>query len=212
MQVWRVNLFAFNSNHGSSRLPVSDASRWLLPVWVTRDETSVQVSSMFSPFYFCCLQVMSCLLGMKLHTYSNRPPVPFCVLFFLWLKLDLELFFFKCVGKYWRNVCERERRTQRLMYLFMQLVWDAFILWFCLGQEDTEIRRDDSVRSRCLLRVPLCILTLYNMEQCQTCKIGWRPSRLWYNIHHLETVFFLLWTFSSIQFLRSASCQWVKLL
>lgn len=45
----------------------------------TWDEASMQVSSMFSPFYFSFLQVMSCLLEIKLHTYSKRLPVAFCV-------------------------------------------------------------------------------------------------------------------------------------
>ena len=71
MQVWRVDLFAFSSNRASSHLPVSNVSRWLQPVWVTRDESSRRISSMFSPFYFSCLQVMSCLLGIKLHPYTQ---------------------------------------------------------------------------------------------------------------------------------------------
>lgn len=63
MQVWKVNLFAFSSNSASCCLPVSDVSRCLQLTWVSGDQASVQVPSIFAPFYFSCLQVMSCMLG-----------------------------------------------------------------------------------------------------------------------------------------------------
>lgn len=44
------------------------------------DKAATQVFSVFSLFYFSCLQVMSCLLGIKLHTYPHRPPIPSCLL------------------------------------------------------------------------------------------------------------------------------------
>lgn len=73
MQAWRVDLFALKCRCASSFLPMSNASCWFQPVWVTRNKAFMHLSSLFSHLSFSCSRVMSCLLGIKLHSYSNRP-------------------------------------------------------------------------------------------------------------------------------------------
>jgi len=96
MQVWRVDLFSSNSNRASSCFPVSNASCWFQPVWVTRDEVSMQVSSMFLPFIWAaCKWCHVCYKSNYIHTQTGHPVHLACFLFKSFFFVQVQIGFRK---------------------------------------------------------------------------------------------------------------------
>lgn len=101
-------------NSASSALPMSDVFM-PVPTSLGHWERSFQARLLrvFSPFSFSLSQVMSCLLGIKLHTYSSRPG-PSCCFFFsffsplfgsksFWdLQVEIPTSFYCVCWKYWK--------------------------------------------------------------------------------------------------------------